>query len=37
MTTGDELLGLIPENAQGVCKIDVEGFEYEVLAGMKAL
>jgi FkbM family methyltransferase len=32
---GDELFAAIPASAQGICKIDVEGFELEVLRGMQ--
>lgn len=33
--TGDNLLNDIPVGARGVCKIDVEGYEMEVLLGMQ--
>lgn len=32
---GDDLFQNIPPDAQGICKIDVEGFELQVLQGMQ--
>jgi hypothetical protein len=36
MNTGEALLADVPPTARGVCKIDVEGFEYEVVSGMRS-
>jgi FkbM family methyltransferase len=35
VTTGDTLFSNIPGHAKGVCKIDVEGYERNVLMGMR--
>jgi hypothetical protein len=35
ITTGREVLAGIPPSAIGACKIDVEGYEYEVFRGMR--
>jgi FkbM family methyltransferase len=32
---GDDLFASIPSSAQGICKIDVEGYELEVLRGLQ--